>query len=712
MARRKAKKRFPVLRFMMKFVVAVLVLIGIALVGLFLMPAEKIAGIAADRFEAMTGREMVLEGDVRPSLFPQLGVKTGRVSIANADWSDGGAMLQAEGLTVGVDLRALMGGDVRITEVLAIAPKILLEIAPDGRGNWEFGEARAKSKATGGGNSGDGAATKAPVQEVAGGRTISLDLAEITDGQVKFVDHRSGASYEMSAVDATISLPDFAGVAAIKASGQINKQMVAVDARIAEFEAFISDGAVPVTLTANIGGAELGFDGRGGLTPLAATGVFEAGLGDMVGLFAVLGTARPDLPAGLGQSNISLSGDLTYAENRVSLRGGTIVLDQNRLVGSVDLGFGRKPSVTAKLQAGTLDLSALAGGKTAKTVGDTGKSGNVIQKSEKPAKAQAGTSWSKTPIDVSGLGLVDADILIEADKVALGTTELGRTTILARLNDRRAEVDIQELQAFEGAVSGKLVANGRGGLSVSADLAGRAIALKPLLSQLAGYDRLIGAGQMTIDVLGTGNSIDAIMNSLNGKGTFKIGAGELLGLDLVGMLRNLDAGYVGPGAKTIFDEVSGTFRIKDGVLINDDLSLISSLLTTTGAGKVGLGGQTLNYRLVPTLLAGQGKGLTVPLLITGSWANPKFRLDIEALAGDKIDKAKAEAQQEVMDAIQKKVQDELGIDLGLGDGGTGKTDKKKKNNKNNKKKNNKKADPQQQLKDAATEQLLKFLNPN
>ena len=41
MARRKAKKRFPVLRFMMKFVVAVLVLIGIALVGLFLMPAEK-----------------------------------------------------------------------------------------------------------------------------------------------------------------------------------------------------------------------------------------------------------------------------------------------------------------------------------------------------------------------------------------------------------------------------------------------------------------------------------------------------------------------------------------------------------------------------------------------------------------------------------------------------------------------------------------------
>ncbi len=73
MARRKAKKKFRLVRFLTKFVVAVLVLIGIALVGLFMLPAEKIAGIAAARFEAATGRAMVLEGDVRPSLYPALG---------------------------------------------------------------------------------------------------------------------------------------------------------------------------------------------------------------------------------------------------------------------------------------------------------------------------------------------------------------------------------------------------------------------------------------------------------------------------------------------------------------------------------------------------------------------------------------------------------------------------------------------------------------
>ncbi len=650
MARKKAKKRFPVLRFLRKFVVAVLVLIGIALVGLMLLPAEKIAGIAAARFEAATGRAMVIDGEVRPSLYPQLGIKTGRVSIANADWSEG-AMLEAESLAVGVDLSALISGDIRITEVQAVAPKIMLEIGPDGRGNWEFGEAGSGG---GTGSSGSG--------ESGGIREFTLDRAEVSDGQVTFVDHRSGARYGVSALDAVVTLPDFSGEAAIVASGQMNGQPVAVDATIAEFDAFLSDGAVPVTLMADLGGARMDFDGRAGLVPLAATVAIDADLGDMAGLFGALGLPGPALPAGLGQSSTALTGELTYAEERLSLRGGSIVLDQNRLVGSADLALAGKPKVTAKLQTGVLDLSGLAGGGSGGSGSGTG-GGDVIR------PAEGGSSgWSTTPIDVSALGLVDADLLIEADKVALGTTNLGRTDIVTRLDNARAEIDIRELNAYDGAVSGTLVANGRGGLSVSADLAGRAVALKPLLSQLAGFDRLIAAGDMTVDVLGTGNSMHAIMNSLNGEGSFRIGAGELIGLDLVGMLRNLDASYVGEGAKTIFDEISGTFRIVDGVLINDNLSLLSPLLSASGKGEVGLGGQTLDYLITPRLLAGEGKGLSVPLRISGSWASPRFQLDLDALAGDKIEAAKDQIEEKAREAVEKKVAEELGIDLS-GEGG-------------------------------------------
>lgn len=38
------------------------------------------------------------------------------------------------------------------------------------------------------------------------------------------------------------------------------------------------------------------------------------------------------------------------------------------------------------------------------------------------------------------------------------------------------------------------------------------------------------------------------------------------------MLRNLDASYVGAGAKTIFESISASFTVEKGVLSNNDLA--------------------------------------------------------------------------------------------------------------------------------------------
>ena len=88
------------MRWIVRSVFAVLLLVVLAVGALFLIPAEKIAGGAVAKFNALTGRELVLSGSVRPSVWPVLGVKTGPVSISNAEWSDQGPMLQAEGLAI------------------------------------------------------------------------------------------------------------------------------------------------------------------------------------------------------------------------------------------------------------------------------------------------------------------------------------------------------------------------------------------------------------------------------------------------------------------------------------------------------------------------------------------------------------------------------------------------------------------------------------
>jgi AsmA protein len=113
------------------------------------------------------------------------------------------------------------------------------------------------------------------------------------------------------------------------------------------------------------------------------------------------------------------------------------------------------------------------------------------------------------------------------------------------------------------------------------------------------------------------------------------------------MLRTLDPGFVGEGQKTIFDGVSASFTIDGGVLTNSDLRLVAPFVTATGAGQVGLGPRTLDYRLRPTALAGEDGtgGVMVPLLITGPWAAPRFTLDMETIARERME-AEAKAAEE------------------------------------------------------------------
>ncbi|MCG6904243.1 MAG: AsmA family protein [Rhodobacter sp.] len=636
------------MRWVFRLVSAVVIVVIAAVALLFLLPADKIAKLATDRLRAETGRAVTIAGDVRPSLWPELGVSTGAVSVANADWSDGGPMLRAEGLSIGVDIRQLLGGTIRIRRVEAVAPQILLEIAADGRANWDLqrpdtGSATAPAPATGdSGDSGSG-----------GGLTgLSLDRAEITGGALTFVDHRSGARTTLSDVDATIRIPDPQGRAEMQASAVMNGQPFSLDASIGAFATLMSEAVVPVTADTSIGGSTIAFRGNAGLLPVAAGGRINADLKDMAAVFALVGQAAPALPRGLGKTAV-ISGDFTMNDRLdLTLRDATIQLDQNVLSGAVDVAIAEKPRITARLTASALDFSMLGGsGGGGGTTGSTG------------ASTTGGTGgWSRDPIDISGLQAVDADVALGAASIDLGFAQLGRTRLLTRLDNGRAVTEIGELSAYGGSIGGSFVVNSGGGLSVRANLAGDGVALQPLLQQLAGYDRLLANGDVTINLLGVGNNMHTLMNSLNGDGTLKLGKGALQGLDLVGMLRNFDTSFVGEGAKTIFDGITGTFTVVDGVMSNVDLKFVAPLLNATGSGKIGIGGQTLDYRVTARLLEGQTNGgLSVPLMITGTWAKPKFRIDLEALAKQELADDVEKVKTRVEDAVKDKLQEELGV---------------------------------------------------
>lgn len=620
---------------------AVLVVLGLGLGAM--VPADRVAQAVSAQFEAMTGRKLQLEGEVTPRLWPSLGITTGPVRVANAEWSESDAPLfQAQGLSIDVNFGALLGGEVRILGLSADQPEINLERNAEGAVNWDF------AAGTGGG------AGSVPAPATG----FTLDEGRITGGAIRYTDRQSGREIALDGVDATLSIPDFNGPFTLAVSGLSRGQPVALDLSGGVFSAFALGRVVPTTASLTAGGTTIGFEGRGGYSPLVAEGALSADLGDLPALGALTGATLSRPSPGLGQDRLQITGTLTLdGSGTVFLRGAEITADQNQLKGDLDLLPGEaRPLLKGTLAAGPIVVGA----------GSDEAAGGAV----------ASEGWSEDEMDVSALGTLDAEVALSAPSLDLGTLTLGPTRALVTVERARAVIDIREMQAYGGQVSGDFVVNGRGGLSVGGRLKFAGLQTQPLFADLAGWDRLDSTTDAELEFLGVGNSIAAIMKSLEGQGSLELGRGELRGIDIAGMLRNLDPGFVGEDQKTPFDGLAGTFTIAAGVLSNGDLKLVAPYVTASGSGDLDLGERRLNYRLRPTALAAEDGtgGVMVPLLITGPWADPSFRLDLESIAREKMEaEAKAAAarlEEEVKAAeeaakaeLEQRLREELGVEV-------------------------------------------------
>lgn len=632
------------MRWLVRVAGSLLLLALLAVAALFLVPTETVGRLASAQIERLTGRAVTIEGGLRPTIWPQIGVRTGPVTLQNAPWSKAGPMLRADALDLSIDAAALFGGTVRVTGIKLTAPDILLERAADGSVNWDLtAPAPAGEDAAAGSDGAPPAPQQAPTP-------FSIDRAEIAGGTLRYLDHGSGDSLTVTELDLEAAIPDFQGKADLRASAVINGQAANLAGTVNGFAAFLDGSVMPATLSGTLAGAEVSFDGRLGLAPVAGEGKLDLTLSDVPAVFALLGRAAPGLPAGLGRDRIAISGMTTLTpKGSVHLREGVITLDDNRLTGAFDLVPGaERPMLTAQITAGALDVSSLGGGA------GTGAA-------SAPAPAAAG--WSTAPIDASGLGAVDAVVSLAADSVDLGSVAFGKTRGSVTVDAARAVVDLQDVAAYGGTLAGQVIVNARKGLSARVNLSMTALALQPLLSALAGTDRLTGTGDLRMNLLGSGSSQDALMRSLEGEASLALRDGELRGLDLAGMIRTLDAGYVGEGASTVFDSITAGFAVAGGVARTSAMSLTAPLITAAGEGQVDIGGQTLDYRITPLTLGGQAlhPDVQVPVLISGPWAAPKVRLDLESLAERKFEEERLKLEERARAEIEQKLQEETGI---------------------------------------------------
>ena len=614
--------------------IGLLIVVAAILVGaLFFLPGDRIASIAADQITKATGRTVTLSGETRISLYPVLGVATGAVEIANADWSDAGPMLRADSLKIGVEPVALFGGDIRITGLEAVGPEIRLERAADGRVNWELGvEGVAPS-----GQSGEGGAP-ATSRRLA----LTLDRALVTGARLVYTDHQQGTEEELRDLDLDLRWPDYDGAAEFEAAFSRGGGPVSVAGRLDRVGQFIDGAVTAVTASVEASGGRVVFDGRAGAQP-QVQGRLDLDLADTGAFLGALGVPGAALPEGMGQGlKAGAEVTLTQALN-LSVRALNLQVGGNTLTGAADVDLsGDVPRFNAQIAAGALDLSRLAGADTTGTGGGGGGAG------------AEGAGWSQDPIDASALALANGEMAFTADSIDLGDLELGQTRTLMTLDRARAVFELREVRGYDGLVTGEFVANNRSGLSVGGSLRAEGLDMERFLADAAGITRFSTKAGGTLNFLGVGNSVDAIMKSLSGDGRFETGRGVISGIDLDRLMR---AGDVS-GGTTIFDAMSASFTMDKGSLYNQDLVMRLPLIRAEGKGRIGLGARDIDYLFTPVLLEGEtSQGLAIPVRIRGPWDSPRIVPDFEKA----IDMNLREERKKAEDRLEREVQERLNI---------------------------------------------------
>lgn len=605
---------------LIRILLMVVVAVVLGLVALVvLLPGEKIAKIAADQVRAQTGRELVFDGEVGISWYPILGVKTGPVQLANAEWSDAGPMFKAESAQIGVDAMSLIGGTIRITQIDLGSPDVLLEVAKDGRANWDlFPQGAEAGQPTTATSEGGGAM---------GG--LVLESLAVRDARLRYVD-RGGESFEIKDLDAALRWPDTAGPAEIDVTLRPANEAVEVSAVVDDLEGLL--GGKISALRANVAaaGGKVAFDGRAAMDPQAA-GRLDVDLSSADGFMAALGLG----PVGIA-GKTTFKGDVTYTKDgQIALRDGQVAALGNALAVEADVAMGgTRPLVNAKVGANALSLAAFLGGES----------------------ESSGSGWSKAPIDASGLGAIDGNIALAAESVDLGTAKIGRVRAGVSIDNSRAVITLREVNAYDGVATGTIVANNRGGFSTSAKLSVKNVEMQKALGELVGIDKFTGKADATLSVLGSGGSMHAIMNSLSGEGAVNVGQGKILGIDLDRLLRGQPGGGV-----TVFDSLGATWTMSKGILSNDDLLLSLPNVLAKGEGTIGIGPRNMDYLFTPQLRNETEDGFAVPVEIKGTWDSPKIVPRLDKAFGSDVELEIEEKKEELKSKAEEKIKEKLGV---------------------------------------------------
>jgi AsmA protein len=687
-----------------------LIVVAIFTLPFFIDPNNFKLEIAA-AVKDKTGRDLTLTGDLKLSIFPWLGISTGKMVLGNAVGFQDQPFATLEESDIKVKLLPLLSKKIEVSRI--VLKGLILNLARNQQGlsNWDDLRASDTLKVTPSRTINN----NVKQDETDAVEFLSISGIAIENAQINWDDQRSGKHLlikdvslnadkfiydEPVAVDLSLIVlnPETKFTESIKLI-----TMLTVNEKLDTFALHHSDlqtttegeNSPGKSLTATLTIADAALDMAkqtaivSGLQLKSTDVTLSAELtgnnikdkpsfqGPVVishfnpaKVMKQLGIPVPVMQDDSALSKSAINFDLLATENSVDLQNLAMTLDDTQIKGSTSVKDFALPVIVFNLAADACDVDRYLPPVTDKT----------SKPITSPAVALAAVT-SALPVETLRKLNIDGQLSLGKLKI----NGLVMQDIKLNLSAKNGIINTQQSakEFYQGSYNGSLtldLRNKQPDLALNEKITH--VQVEPLLKDFNGEARMSGVVDASAQLKGQGNNIRELKSSLNGGLSFLFKDSVVKGFNLQKIIDQAKAVLKEPALvpdnkndQTLFSEITGTATISNGLIQNDDLVATAPRIHINGKGNADLNTEKLDYKMNARLIKAKATATKpeqfhdtpVNIIVAGTFSKPTYTLDVAALLTDK-NRAKiekfVEKNQEKIDKIVNKIDKKLGPGVG------------------------------------------------
>jgi AsmA protein len=639
-----------------------------------------------------TGQELVLEGDLKLSVLPWLGISTGKMSLNNAPDFQNQPFASIEESDINVLLLPLFSKKIEVSRIVLKGLVLNLTKNKQGIANWSALTQSADTKIVAPETITTSKQNQQPALAVFAVGGIAIENARINWDDANTGQHIEIKDLRLNTDKVTFNEP--AGIAgsfsaltsktAFSHNIKFNTELTVTQTldiftlRQSNLQITSTGENIPGNpLTTNLSASNIMLDMAQQTAKISGLQLQSA---DVLLSAELTGTAIKDNPAFQGPvsiasfspvklmqqlsiklpvmqdpgslSKLAINFDLAATADSVELQKLIMSLDESQIEGFVSMKDFSQPAFRFVLDIDTLDVDRYLA---------------PAKKSSKPVVTPAvllAAGFSIVPVERLRTFNSDGEISLGKLKV----NGLAMQDVHVNLNTKNGLVSVQQSikQFYQGNYTGDLKMDAKGDkilLAMNEQIS--QLQLEPLLKDYKSPVQMSGMVNLSAQLEGQGRKADELKSTLNGKLNFLVKDAVLKGFNLQKIIDQGKALIKGAplptdpkNDQTLFSEMSGTATITNGLIQNNDLVAKSPKLHVDGKGNLNLNSDALDYKVDAKLLKAEGtatepeqlKG-SVAINITGTLNKPSYTIDVATLLTDE-NKAKIE---KLIDKLDKKV---------------------------------------------------------